>query len=243
MAPTTNQPGPRHTDLLLSTVVLLALVIAGVVVMAFADRTWGLVLALAAGATATVGMVLVTRSILADEDGARARGTAPRSPLVLGAVAAATLAVAVALAHGDASSRSTEGPDAAGAAQTLRDFLTSAVVDDNPYAACQYLTPGQQQRIARLAGQGQTCRDALTATPPALSGVTTAGHLRRLRTRTTVHGERARITVSGYGTPSLRFVLRHATPSELEAFEAPPSAWRIASGATALLHSGSPRRP
>ena len=158
---------------------------------------------------------------------------------MLGAVAATALVVAVAIPRENAVSRSTQAPDAAAAAQTLRDFLAVAVVDDSPYAACEYLTPREQQSIARLAGQGQTCRDALTATPPALAGVATAGRIRRLHMRTVVREGRARITVSGAGRTSLTFDLRRATPADLEAFEAPPAAWRIASGATALL--GAPR--
>jgi hypothetical protein len=235
MAPTTPAGPPRRPDLLLSAVALIALVIACLVVAAFTDATWALVLALAAGAAATVGMALVTRRMLADEDGAPAPGGAPRSALVVVPVAAATVAVVVALGHGDASSRSTEAPDAAGAAQTLRDFLVNAAVDDDTYAACEYLTPGEQQRVARLVGQGQTCRDALTATPPALAGVATVGRIRRLHMRTVVRGGRARITVSGAGRTALTFTLRRTTLAELGDFEAPPAAWRIASGATALL--------
>jgi hypothetical protein len=239
MARTTSGDRPRRPDFLLSTIALVALVIACVVVMAVADTTWALVLALVTLAAATLGIVAVTRRLLSDQSGASPGRAVPRSALVLGAVAATTLVVAVALGRGDASSRSTGRPQAAGAAQTLRDFLVNAAVDDNAYAACEYLTPGEQQRVAGAAGQGQTCRDALTATPPALAGVATAGRVRRLHMRTVVRGGRARIAVSGAGRTSLTFLLRRATPAELEAFEAPPAAWRIASGATALL--GGPR--
>jgi hypothetical protein len=244
MAPTTSREGHSRPDLLLSAIALIALVIACVVVTTFADTTWTLVLALATLAAATIGMALVTRRLLSDDADASPGRAVPRSALVLGAVAATTLVVAVALDRGDASSRSTDRAQAGGAAQTLRDFLVNAVVDDNSYAACQYLTPGEQQRVARVAGQGQTCRDALTATPPALAGVATGGRIRRLQMRTAVRGERARITVSGAGRSSLTFTLSRATPAELGAFEAPPAAWRIASGASALLGSpASNRRP
>jgi hypothetical protein len=239
MASIANTDGPRRQrgDLLMSAVVLLAIAVGGVVVLALADTTFALVLAVAVLAAATIGMALVARRMLATGDGPPAAAPARRTALALGAVATTTLLVVVGAGHEDASSGTTEAPDAAAANQTLRDFLATAVVDGSPYAACEYLTPPEQQRIARLAGSGQTCADALTATPPALPGVTTDAGVRRLHLRTTVHGARARTTVSGSGVPSLRFELRRATPAEMAAFDAPPAAWRIASGATALLVS------
>jgi hypothetical protein len=242
MATTTSGGRPRRPDLLLSVIALIALVIACLLVTAFADTTWTLALALVSFAAATLGIVLVTRRLLSDEDDASAGRAVPRSALVLGAVAVATLGVAAALDRGDAASRSTDSAQAGGAAQTLRDFLVNGVVDDNAYVACQYLTPGEQQHLARVAGQGQTCRDALTATPPSLPGVSTGGRIRRLHMRTVVRGGQARIAVSGTGSTSLTFTLRRATPAELGDFEAPPAAWRIESGATALLGTPAANR-
>jgi hypothetical protein len=236
--PPTGDPRSRPRDLLLSVVALLALAIGAIVVLALTDTTGGLVFALVAAAAATVGVALVIRRMVADADGAAPVRGARRSLAAPAVVAAAALVVAVVLGHGDATSRSTQAPDAAGAAQTVRGFLATAVLDDDAYAACEYLTPGERQRIAGLAGQGQTCRDALTATPPALAGVTSAGNLHGLRLGTRLQGTRARVAVSGARTPPLTFALRRATAAELEEFQAPPAAWRIDAGATALLPAG-----
>jgi hypothetical protein len=61
------------------------------------------------------------------------------------------------------------------------------------------------------------------------------GSLHGLHLRTTVDGNRARISVTGSGTRPLTFTLRRTTPGELAPFEAPAAPWRIASGVTALL--------
>jgi hypothetical protein len=53
----------------------------------------------------------------------------------------------------------------------------------------------------------------------------------------TVHGGRAVVTATPPGQPPARFGLVSATAAELNAFGAPQAPWRIATGATAVLHA------
>jgi hypothetical protein len=94
---TPDKPPGQYGDLLPSIVVLLGLAIAGVVVLALGGTTREHVLALAAMAEATVGTGLATRGLLADADGSSVPRSARRSARLLGAVAAATLVVALAV--------------------------------------------------------------------------------------------------------------------------------------------------
>jgi hypothetical protein len=233
-------PEVRHPgEFLAGTVALLALALAGVVVLVLADRTWALVLAVVAAGAGSVGAAISVGALLADQDGSGGPAPLARAVTGLGTFGVAALVASVVVAIGHAKPP-TPAPtaDAAAAAQSVRDFLTAAVVDDDAFTACGYLTPAEGRRVARLAGDGQTCRAALTANPPALGHVATASGLRALDVRSAVSGGRARVTVTGAGAP-LAFTLRPATPAERDAFEAPLAAWRIASGATALLRRGS----
>ena len=235
-SPPNQAPRPRRpAEPLLAVVVLLGLALAGVVVLVLSDAVWGLALAVAAAALATTGAGLAARSMLAVVDDTAPRAPAHPAVVALGCVAAIAIFVAALVTWAGSSTRSTRAADATGAAQTLRAFLATAVLDDSAYPACEYLTPLEQQRVARLAEHDQTCRDALTATPPALRGVAAVGSLHALHLRTTVDGSRARISVTGSGTRPLTFTLRRTTPGELAPFEAPGASWRIAAGATALL--------
>jgi hypothetical protein len=218
------------SNILVTAAALAAIVVGALVVLAVTDAATGLLLAIAALAVATTGIGIAIRSMLADQEGGPAVRPARRAPLVAAVVATATLAAAIVLPHEDAVAGDTSATDATGATQTLRNFLTAAALDDNAYAACQYLTAAEAARVAALAGQGQTCRAALIATPPSLPGVASPRSLRGLRLRTTVHGDRATIDAAG-----LRFVLVRATAAERNGFAAPHAAWRVAAGATALL--------
>ena len=97
MTTSADKPPGQYGDLLPSIVVLLALAIAGLVVLALSQTTAGLLLALAAAVAATVGAGLAVRGLLADADGSSVPRGARKSAAVLGAVAAATLIVAVAI--------------------------------------------------------------------------------------------------------------------------------------------------
>jgi hypothetical protein len=154
-----------------------------------------------------------------------------RGPVAaLAAVVAIAVVLAIALPIEDSAAVSTTVPDASSAAATVRAFLAAAVLDGNAYAACQYLAPSEQQLVAALAGDGQSCRAALGATEPSLAGLHSEGSLHALPMRVAVRDGTAVVT-----TPRVRFVLQSATSAERSAFQAPSGAWRIVSGATALL--------
>jgi hypothetical protein len=97
------------------------------------------------------------------------------------------------------------------------------------------LTPRAQAGIARTAGDEQTCRDALSATRPSFAAIQSEGTLHALRLRAVVRDGTADVTATPRGAPPVTFVLRRATADEAAAYEAPPTAWRIAPGATAVL--------
>jgi hypothetical protein len=225
--------GPGPGQLVLRVIALVALLVAGIVATA---RTQSLVLLVVtvAGLLAAAGAVAASVDAMLGQDD---RTDAPerfRAPgALLAAIAAATVVLAIALPVEESAAVSTSSTDAAGAAATVRAFLASAVLDGNAYAACQYLTPSEQQQVADLAGDGQTCRDALTATAPSFPGVHSEGSLEALRLRAALRDGTALVT-AGSG---ITFVLRPATAAERSAYAAPGAAWRIAAGATAVLTS------
>jgi hypothetical protein len=109
------------------------------------------------------------------------------------------------------------------------------VLEDDPYAACQYLTIGAQEEVGRIAGGDQTCRDALTARPPSFAGVHSEGALEALDVRAVLMGRStADTTVRGPGRPTVTFVLKRTVPAESAAFAAPAAASRIASARPAI---------
>ena len=153
----------------------------------------------------------------------------------LAALAAVPLVLAVAVPDEQSAARSTATPTAAAATQTVRDFLASAVLEDDPYAACQYLTIGAQQEVGRIAGADQTCRDALTARPPSFPGLHSEGTLRALDVRAVLVGRStADTTVGRPRRPPVTFVLKRTVPAESAAFAARSGAWRIASARPAI---------
>jgi hypothetical protein len=225
-------------DLLLRIVVLVALLVGGIVATAQTRAWWTLALAVAglvfaAGAVALTVQAMLGRDVEAQPSApSRARGAA------LVALAAVALVLAVAIPDDDSAAASTTSPTAAAATRTVRDFLASAVLEDSPYATCQYLTLSEQETVARIAGGGQTCRDALTARPPSFAGIHSEGGLRALDLRGEVVGRAtADVTVDRPGGAPVSFVLRRTTPADSLAFAAPAGAWRIASGAIAVLRS------
>ena len=219
----------------MTTVILLAVVVAGIVTIALTRSFWGLAAALVAAVLATGLMTLRFVDIVGDGDEAVTAGPTRRGVMGAGAFAAAVLILAFTLAGTVAAQQRTRPADSATATQTLRDFLTVGVLENNPYVACQYLTPAEQQAVARTGGQDQNCRDALTANPPRLGTLNSPGRLRGLRMQTVVHGDTARITVTGAGATPRTFVLHRATAADYAAYLAPSADWRIASGATSLL--------
>jgi hypothetical protein len=136
---------------------------------------------------------------------------------LLAAGVAAVLAVAFALtARAVLADPLPDTPQA-----TVRDFLSAALVEQNPTAACGYLTP----RARKSFEPGQDCATFFSALPS-----TSNRRLDRLRITTRADG-RARIVRAGRWS----FVLRPASAEALSEFQAPPTDWRIDSGVAALM--------
>ncbi|HEY7618901.1 MAG TPA: hypothetical protein VH834_03970 [Solirubrobacteraceae bacterium] len=217
-------------QLLLRAISLTALIVGGIVATALTHAAWLLVGTVAGLIAAAVAVAMSVHAMLGQDD----RTDAPepyRGPVAaLAAIGAVAVVLAIALPVEDSAAVATTVPDASAAAATVRAFLAAAVVDGNAYAACQYLAPSEQQQVAALAGDGQTCRSALAATEPSLAGIHSEGSLHALPMRVAVRDGRAFVA-----TPRVMFVLRPATSAETSAFQAPAASWRIASGAAALL--------
>ena len=225
-------------DLLLRIVVLVALLVGGIVATAETHAWWTLALAVA-GLVLAAGAVALTVQAMLGRD-VYARPSAPGRVRVaaLVALAGVALVLAVVIPDDDSAASSTTSPTAAAAMQTVRDFLAGAVLEDSPYTACQYLTLSEQQAVARIAGDGQTCRDALTARPPSFAGIHSEGALRALDLRAEVVGRvTADVTVDRPRHAPVTFVLHRTTPADSLAFAAPPGVWRIGSGAIGVLRS------
>jgi phosphatidylglycerophosphate synthase len=196
-------------NLFLRIVVLIALLVGGVVAMAETHAWWTLVLALA-GLVIAAGAVAVSVQAMLRRD-VDTEPSAPSSTRVtaLTALAAVALILAVALPDGQSAADSTTSPTAAAASRTVRDFLASAVLEDNAYAACQYLTVTAQEQVARMAGNHQTCRDALSATQPSFAAIHSEGALRALDVRAMVVGHStADVTVHRPGHPRWPLAVR-----------------------------------
>jgi hypothetical protein len=227
------------SELLLRVVVFAALMAAGAAAVLNADAWWTTGLAIAALAFATAGALLGLAALVGEPDASRPARRSRPVALILGALAVAGVVLAFTLPEHSKAARELAAPTAPAATETVRQFLEVAVVQDNAYLACQYLTPVGQRQVARVAGPvpSTTCREALTATHPAFRGVGSVGAVKALDVRAAVHGDRATVTVSGNGAQPVTFGLRRATPAELDAYEAPQVPWRIDSGATAVIAS------
>jgi hypothetical protein len=225
------------TRLLVRIIVFVAVLVGAVVATARADAGWAVALAVAGLVVAVAGIAMSLRGLLARDADAEPEAPGRASVAGLATVAAVAVILALTLPVEQSAATSTARPTAAAAAQTVRDFLASAVLDDSTYSACHYLTPAAQQSVARLAGGGQTCRDALTATQPSFASVHSEGALHALSLRATVRGGTAYVTATPRGRRSVTFVLRRTTPTEAAGYEAPSAAWRIAVGEVAVLRT------
>jgi hypothetical protein len=217
-------------QLTLRVIGLCALLVAGIVATALAHTLWVLVVTVAGLLAAAAAMALSVNAMLGNDDRTDAADPYRGPTALLAAISALTVVLAIALPVADSAAVSTATPDARSAADTVRAYLASAVIDGNAYAACEYLAPSAQAQVAALAGDGQTCRDALTSTTPSFPGVTSEGSLHALPLRAAIHDGTA--YVAGRG---VTFALRPATAAEKSAFQAPQADWRIVSGATAVL--------
>jgi hypothetical protein len=233
-APGDRSHAPDPQRLLLEILVFVAILVGAVVAIAEADAWWTAALAVAGLVIAALGIALAVRAMLRPGE---ASPVAPGRARVAASAVAAAVAVVLAFVVpvADSAATSTARPNAEAAAQTVRDFLADAVLDDNAYAACQYLTPGAQQSVANLAGDGQTCRDALMATQPSFGTVHSEGALHALGLDAVVRDATATVTARPAGRAPVTFVLSRTTPDETAAYGAPSSQWRITDGATAVL--------
>ncbi|MEA2228939.1 MAG: hypothetical protein QOF04_2569, partial [Solirubrobacteraceae bacterium] len=209
-----HAPDPQR--LLLEIIIFVAILVGAVVAIGQADAWWTAALAVGGLVIAALGIALAVGAML------RAREASPIAPgrgrvLASAVVAAVAVVLAIVLPVEGSAATSTAGPTAGAAAQTVRDFLASAVLDDNAYVACQYLTTDAQQSVARLAGDGQTCRDALTATQPSFGAVHSEGALHGLRLDAVVRGGTAYVTERPSGWQPATFVLSRTTPGEAAA--------------------------
>jgi hypothetical protein len=221
---------------LVMRVIALVALLVGAIAATTRTHAWWMLVITVAGLLAAAGAVAISVHAMLGQDDRTDAAEPYRGPTaLLAAVAALTIVLAIALPVGDSAAVSTRTPHAAAAAATVRAFLASAVLDGNAYAACQYLAPSAQEQVTGLVGDGQTCRDALTATEPSFPGVHSVGSLHALRLRAVVRDGTAFVTAQPAGRSPVTFELRPATAAEASAFEAPSAAWRIVSGATALL--------
>jgi hypothetical protein len=178
----------------------------------------------------------VALALLADDDDTEPEtGPGRAGSVALAAVAVVLIVLAIVVPEHEAEETTADtGTATRSAGETLRQFLLLAIVEDDAYPSCQYLTTGEQAAIARLAG-ATSCRLALTSSDPELDGVEDEADVDRLKIDVTMDDGRATAVVSGRDRPPVTFTLVRATPEEVEAFEAPSTPWRIASGAEALV--------
>jgi hypothetical protein len=230
---TANPPRPRLTSrlpLLAWVVVLGGVVIGALVAVAELDDGWAVALAVVAAVAATGTILVVVRDELAETDvpsGTRVVGVS-RGAAVLGTAAVATLAVAVYGTSTDAADTLTTPATAAAAVRTVRDFVVAAGVDHDGEAACGFLTAAEQARVG--ASAGGECRQVLDGgSGPSPDGATSGGAVRALPAAVSLRDGRATVRL-GTGARATTFELERATSAEENAFNAPPSAWRIASG-------------
>jgi hypothetical protein len=227
----------ERVPLLLWTVPLAALMVGAIVAVAEIDKDWAVALACAALVATVVAMAVVTRSFLLDEDDEDPEtpsASARWSPLGLGAIAAAALAIAFLASRHDEVAAATSSDTSAAAEQTVREFLVAAYVDGDGEAACGYLSL-QEQHQAAVVDRSTSCRYALNdaAGPPELAALRTPRQVRDLPARVELAGGGATVRLGGDV-----FLLRPTTAAEQSQFNAPPGYWRIASGVTALLRAG-----
>src|SRR6476661_6726748 len=217
MAAGTPRIGPG--GLLGRIIVLAAVIVACLVARAAAHAPALLVVAVAGLVAATAGIAQVAAVLLRDAgegDEAAPERAAPRAATLArgrrtgaatAGVALAAVALAIVLPHGDAAATATTPATAATADRTVRDFLGDAVLQNDSYDACQYLTQAAQARIARLAGEGESCRDALAATRPAFAGIASEQGLRELPLHTTLRDGAAIVRATPAAGRPATFVL------------------------------------
>lgn len=156
-----------------------------------------------------------------------ARGLGWPAVAVIVAMAFAVAAPAVA-AHNTRLSRQ-HTPEA-----TVRDFLTSAVVNNDGFTACRYLTSR-----ARLSfednGTDQSCASFFGDAHLTLGGlpVQTNAQLNQLSYRVVPKRSASLVEVS-HGGQTISFLVRRANWQDTVEFMNPPTGWRIDSSVASL---------
>ena len=198
-----DRSGPRRAragtpELLLRAVLFMVIIVTAVIVVIRADAWWTSLLAATGVAAGACGVVLVAFALLADEDDAEPEAGPDRTgSIALGTVAVVLLVLALVVPEHEAK-ESTAKPAATAqsADETVRQFLLAAIVEDDAYPSCQYLTTAQQATLARQAG-ATSCRLALTSTSPSLDGVQNEADVDRLKIGVRVAGDRATAVSQG----------------------------------------------
>ena len=150
----------------------------------------------------------------------------------LALVIATAVTTAVRAIRGDRHAVAAGGP-----VPTVRQFLADAVVDDDGFQACRFLTPAEQKRVALRGATARSCGEALDraqlrlgdktyATIRAIYGDLDAG---------AVQPDGRAIVRIRHGGRSHSFVLVPATPSQRIDYGAPAMPWRIDRGAATLI--------
>jgi hypothetical protein len=160
-----------------------------------------------------------------------------RTGLALALVA--VLAVATVALAATTSAGAGSGAPAA----TVRSFLIDASVDQAGVEACRYLDAHARAQVERAEPPHSSCEIALSAARLRLGAenVDSEAAVKRLSYRVEQAGDVARVTVGGHGAERT-FTLRKATARERDEFRAPPTPWRVDSGAAALVAPATAHR-
>lgn len=117
---------------------------------------------------------------------------------------------------------------------TVRGYLVAAAVDGDGVSACRYLA--QRSRAQLEHATGQTCESFfgdrtvwIGSEPIESSAQLAAAHY-----TVVAHGPDRLVTMT-YAGQQIRFLLTPATTVERQEYLAPATAWRIASGVTAVV--------
>jgi hypothetical protein len=120
-------------------------------------------------------------------------------------------------------------------ASTVRGFLVDTL-DADGFGACQYLSPNGVLEVRAMAPPNTDCEAVLPWARFQLGthAVDRESQVKALHYAVRESRSRATVTVSLDGV-SRTVQLRRATATELDAYLAPPTPWRLDSGLTTLL--------
>ena len=125
----------------------------------------------------------------------------------------------------------------AGPVASVRQFLADTVIDNDGFQGCRYLTPAEQQRVARRADSPHSCGEALDWARLHLGGESYRS-IRQIYdglSASAVRRGRDAVVDIRHGRQSRSFILVPATPAQRNDFDAPPMPWRIDRGVAQLV--------